>query len=215
VVALLAVGSAYALDRLFQPESGQPVQLKTVPAATLSQLGVTAAAAQVPAYCQVVGAAADHGLGGPGPLGCPISRQGAEAAARQTGPDGAPKETVLARVTAIRQSPLLNDRLVWLVVLQGTGPTLRARPAVACPVVAGPGGGTTPTPICASRVSGTRLVFVDARSAAVLAAMWVGIGSGGTVPPPAVAPAQPTPIVPVPIPGTGPVKSPVPVLRPD
>ena len=214
MVALLAVGSAYALDRLFQPESGQPVQLKTVPATALSQLGVTAASAPVPAHCRVVGAATDHGMGGPGPLGCPISRQAAEAAARQGAPEGAAKEAVLARVTAMRQSSLLNDRLVWLVVLQGTSPALRVRPAVACPVVAGPGGGTTPTPICGTAISGSQLVFVDARSAAVLASMWVGLASGGVVLPPVVAPTQPTPIVPVTVPGR-PVRNPVPVLQPD
>jgi hypothetical protein len=214
VVALLAVGSAYALDRLFQPESGQPVQLKTVPAATLSQLGVTAASAQVPAYCQVVAAATDHGMGGPGPMGCPISRQAAEAAARQGAADGASKEAVLARVTAMRQSSLLNDRLVWLVVVQATSPALRVRPAVACPVVAGPRGGT-PTPICGAAVAGSQLVFVDARSAVVLASMWVGLAPGGVVLPPVAAPTQPTPIVPVTIPGGRPVKNPVPVLQPE
>jgi hypothetical protein len=156
-----------------------------------------------------VGAATDRGIGRSDPLGCPISRQTAEAAARQGAPDGASQEAVLARVTALQQSSLLNDRLVWLVVLQGAGPAVRTRPAVACMVVAGSGGGGAPTPICGSPFSGSQLVFVDAHAAKVLMRMSVGLPPTRVIVPQGSGGLPPSTVVPVPVPErTAPLRSP-------
>lgn len=201
LAAGLAAGTGYVVDRSFQPQPEEPVQLKSVPATVLSRVGVTAEAARTPAYCNVVGIATEHGIGGAGAAGCPISRQAAEAAARQGG-SGRTTEAVLARVTA-RQPTIGTQRLVWLVVLQNaiSGQPV---PAVACPIKTAQG--TAATAPCGGFTGLSQLVFVDAHTATVLLATSVGIPPARVaVPAASAAGASSQRVVPVPIRG-GPAK---------
>ena len=195
LAAGLAVGTTYLVNRAFQPQPEEPVQLRTVPVTALTTLGVTTTAARVPAYCGVVAGAAEHGMGGGGIAGCPISREAAEAAARQ-GSGGKVSEAVLARVTS-RQPTIGSERLVWLVVVQNAIPPLRMQ-AVSCPIRATAGETVGGAPSCAALVGGSQLVFVDAHSAKVLMTMSVGLPPTRVVVPQGSGVLPPT-IVPVPV----------------
>lgn len=179
VVGLLAAATGYGVDRAFQPDIGASVQLKTVPATTLAQLGLTAATAKPPAYCELVNAAAEHQVGGTGAVGCPISRQRAEAAAQAGTAGRNVKEAVLARVTGVQQSQVGSRHLAWIVILQTATPApliTRGTAAMACPALAAPAPGRQPVVVrCGQVTSLSELVLVDARSANVLMTAPVGL----------------------------------------
>jgi hypothetical protein len=172
-VAALAGGTVLGVDRLFRPAGGAPPQLKTVPASTLSGMGVTLGPGQPPAYCQLVSAAAERGLSVSSQSSCPISRAAAETVARNVA-SGPVQEAVLARASASKVPLIGTDRLVWLVVVQPPSSLPQANPLFACPpAVLLPDGGLRP---CGTFVrSFSSLVFVDARTGQFLTSLQIGV----------------------------------------
>jgi hypothetical protein len=189
----LAGGTALAADRVFQPSGDQP-NLKGVPSATLYQMGVSVSSARAPAYCGVVSLASQHGLSAPGPIGCPVSRELAEAGFRRafpsappglgvsslapaTAPGGSVLDAALVRATVPSQPVIGRDRLAWLLVVQGAFPFYRLRPFAVCRPTQG---SSTPAFGCRGVIGNlVQLVFVDAENAQYLTALPLGLSAGG------------------------------------
>ncbi|HXM57618.1 MAG TPA: hypothetical protein VOB72_19630 [Candidatus Dormibacteraeota bacterium] len=115
--ALLAAGTGVAANQFAAPRPQPAPQLKTVPAAALSRLGISLSAASQPPYCGVAGAAMGRGWLRQGSAGCAIDRDTAESAARR-GSSARVVESLLAFVTSTRNTAIGRDRLGWLVVVQ-------------------------------------------------------------------------------------------------
>jgi len=174
---LLAGGFALAIEQFAAPHARPAPQLKTVPATTLTRLGITLSAPAQPLYCGVTGAVVSHGWLHSGTGGCAIRQSDAEAAARQGG-SARVVESVLALVSSSRVSALGHDLLAWVVVAQQT---------LGCSQV-GVGGRQT----CMSYRGGfawTQLVVVNAHT-------------GGIVNQTRLTPAGGGRIRPLPVPGT-------------
>jgi hypothetical protein len=159
--AVLAFGVGVATS-LLVAGAQEPPRLRTVPARTLPQAGISVAAASQPPYCDVERTAAQRGWTSAGMAGCAIGRAQAQTALLPVF-QGHVTEAVLARVTGPATSDIGRDRLVWLVVVQSS---LLVLPTNACgpPVASGPA--------CAAGrmgpVSSQAVVFVDATSGQVL-----------------------------------------------
>jgi hypothetical protein len=171
---LLAGGFGFAVN-LFATPRPQPIpQLKTVPVASLSRLGITLAAPTQPLYCGVTGAVAGQGWLPTGAAGCAVSQSTAESAARQGG-SGRVVESVLAQVTSTRLTAAVHDLLAWVVVTQQTR-------AANC--IQGVGG----FKFCAGAatrtgLTWTQIVIVDAHSGGVITQLLLApIGGGRTRP---------------------------------
>jgi hypothetical protein len=124
--ALAAVASVLAVlvfwtvaDGLVAPRSLPSPQLRSIPPATLASMGITLAGAAQPPYCGLAGGVAQRGVVGQGTLGCAITRDAAETAAKQGSSTVRVVESVLARVTYTHQ-PGHPDQLMWVVVTQGS-----------------------------------------------------------------------------------------------
>lgn len=117
--ALLAAGTGVAANQFAAPRAQPPPQLKTVPSATLTRLGVTLSAASQPPYCGMAGAAMGRGWLRQGSAGCAIDQDTAESAARRGG-SARVVESLLAFVTSTRNPAIGRDHLAWLVVVQQT-----------------------------------------------------------------------------------------------
>jgi hypothetical protein len=166
--ALLAAGVGVEITHLAASSPPAP-RLRTVSPGTLSQAGITLAAASQPPYCDLEQGAVQRVQTGSGWAGCAISRQDAAAAALQ-GTRGTAKEAVLARVSG--SGTVGRDRLAWLVVVQSQ---LLMMPATGCapPVVSGPACATAaPGPLSTRGV-----VVVDGTTGQVLATVPVPSGS--------------------------------------
>lgn len=173
---LLAGGVAVVGDRLASPASAPAPQLKTIPVATVSRLGLLLSAATQPPYCGgFEQTAVDRGWLHPGTAGCAISRDVAERAARQ-GARLTIVESLLARVSSTHASFIGPNQLTWLVVLQimrGNVGCLQPAPSVS--------GCFRPT------FAINQLVLVDALSSAVVASLNLNVAGRG-VPRPVPAP---------------------------
>jgi hypothetical protein len=158
---VLAVGFGVAVRHLVATTRPAPT-LRTVPAQTLPQAGMTVVAASQPPYCEFGRGIAERRWMSGGIAGCAITRAEAEAALLPVF-QGHVSEAVLARVTGPAASDLGRDRLVWMVVVQSS---LLVLPTTACapPVASGPA--------CAvshlGPVSKEVIVFVDAANGQVL-----------------------------------------------
>jgi hypothetical protein len=158
LATVLVAGSfGFAVDQFATPHTQQAPQLKTVPAATLSRLGVALAAPNEPLYCGVTGAVISHGWLHSGAAGCAIAQSAAETAARQGGTTRV-VESVLAMVTSSRVSALGRDLLAWVVVTQQTGRSSCLRGLGGYQVCVGGRGGFPPS----------QVVVVDAHSGQVV-----------------------------------------------
>jgi len=169
---LLAGGCGLAIDQFATPHQQPMPQLKTVPAASLSRLGITLSAPAEPLYCGVTGAIASQGWLRSGAAGCAISQSTAETAARQGGKSRV-VESVLALVSSSRTSSLGHDLLAWVVVTQQTQRS-------AC--LPGVGGHT----VCAGGRAGvqfswTQIVVVDAHTAGIVNQLRVSPTGGGRI----------------------------------
>jgi len=176
---LLAGGFGLAIDQLATPRVQAAPHLKTVPAATLTRLGITLSAPAQPLYCGVAGAIVSHGWLSSGAGGCAISQGDAEAAARQGG-NARVVESVLALVSSSRVAALGHDLLAWVVVTQQS---------VASTCMKGLGG----YQVCVGYRGGfawTQLVVVDAHTGGIVNQMRLSPTGGGRVRP-------------FPMPGTG------------
>jgi hypothetical protein len=160
--AVAAGGPAVASPRLAAPASGPPPTLRSVPAVTLAQSGITLAAAGQPPYCGVAVDLARVGWLRAASSGCAVGRDRAEAAARLGSP-GTVVESLLARASG--PAPLGRDRLVWLVVMRG-GPL--GRPMIACLQPAGGPALPCPLPPPWGGGTSTHVVLVDAFSGQVV-----------------------------------------------
>jgi hypothetical protein len=174
--AVLAVGFGLAVSHTTASAPPAP-QLRGVPPGTLSQMGISLAAADQPAYCGAQRLAVAHGWLDTGQGGCAIDRSEAIDSALR-GEPGTVAEAVLARVSVTGAGPsdVGGNRLAWVVVVHSS---LLVLPTVACapPVANGPA--------CAARrlgpVSNQAVLVVDAASGQVLATLPVGgqTASGG------------------------------------
>jgi hypothetical protein len=150
---------------------GQPTpRLRTVPPATLARLDISLGPATEMPYCSLQGLPLLGRLVTARPLGCPISRGQAIAAAR--GPVSRTViETLLARVTAPNQPAIGQDRLAWLVVLGGWRPPPIPPACAACALSPG---SSTIRPILLPIMVAPSLVVVDAVTDRVLATFGLG-----------------------------------------
>ena len=188
----LAGGTAFALDRTFQPGATAPPQLKGVPPSALAQMGVTLSAASAPVYCRALSLAGEHGFTPTDQTGCPISRAEAEAAFRRvfpgvppglgvssvapaTAPQATVQDAALVRASVPSQPLIGKDHLVWLLVVQTAYPYYRLRPFIACPVPVATIARPSASPC--RRLGGTltQLVFVDTAQARFLVALPLGL----------------------------------------
>jgi hypothetical protein len=163
LTALVAGGVGLAADQLATPGADPAPRLKTVPASTLTRLGITLSATRQPPYCGLTDTAVRRGWLPPGSAGCAISQASAEAAARQGG-RARVVESVLARATSARASRIGRNRPAWLVVLQGSLSTqFRTWP---CQLQ-----GSTWTTCPTNWLTSSRLVLVDATSGSILSSL--------------------------------------------
>jgi hypothetical protein len=163
---LLAGGFGLAVDHFATPQEQPAPQLKTVPAATLTRLGVTLSAPTQPLYCGLEGTAAGHGWLPAGAAGCAISQRAAESTAAQGG-SAQVVESVLAVASVSRVPTIGRDHLTWVVVTQQAAGSCQQQALgwAVCP--AGRGGFTS-----------SQIVLVDAHSAGVAGRLRIG-GFGG------------------------------------
>jgi len=169
---LVAGGFGIAADELATPHPQAAPQLKTVPAATLSRLGMRLAAPAQPLYCGVAGTAVSHGWLRSGAAGCAISQGAAESATKQGGTTRV-LESVLARVTSSRTPVVTSDLLAWVVVTQQTVPPTCMPGFGGYQVCVGPRGG----------FMWSQLVVVDAHTAAIVNQVRVSPAGGGRIRP--------------------------------
>jgi len=170
---LLAGGFGLAIDQFATPHAQPAPHLKTVPAATLSRLGITLSAPAQPLYCGVAGAVVSHRWLTTGTGGCAISQRDAEAAARQGGGNLRVVESVLALVTSSRVSALGHDLLAWVVITQQSAGSL-------CPQ------GTGNSRVCVNYRGGiawTQLVVVNAHTGGIVNQMRLSPTGGGRIRP--------------------------------
>ena len=172
----LAVGFGVVTSRLVAGAQQAP-RLRTVPARTLAQAGITVAAASQPPFCDVERGAAEHRWTSSGVAGCAIGQSEAEAALLPVF-QGHVAEAALARVTGPATSDIGRDRLVWMLVVQSS---LLVIPTDACGPPAGSGAACRA--VQTGPVSTRAVVFVDATNGQVVTTV--------PVPPPApVSPAK-------------------------
>lgn len=114
---LLAGGFGLAVNQFTAPRHQPAPQLKTVPASTMTRLGITLSAPSQPLYCGVAGAVVGRGWLRSGAAGCAISQSAAESTARQGG-SARVVESVLAQVSSSRVAAIGRDMLAWVVVTQ-------------------------------------------------------------------------------------------------
>ncbi len=166
---VLATGVAVGVQTTFAAGQPEP-RLRTVPPATLARLDISLAPATEMPYCSLQDLPLVGRAMAARPLGCPISRDLAIAAAR--GPiSRTVVETLLARVTAPNQPTIGQGRLAWLVVLRGWSP----RPGgPACTACTAPPSRPVLRPSILPITVGPSLVVVDAVRAQVLATFWLG-----------------------------------------
>jgi|SRR5579859_4829527 len=171
---LLAGGFGLAADFFATPRAQPAPQLKTVPAASLSRIGITLAAPAQPLYSGVTGAVVDRGWLPAGAAGCAISRSAAESAARQGG-SGLVVEAVLAQVTSAQIiTTSVHDLLAWVVVTQQTR-------SANC--VQGVGGFQFCAGAARTGLTWTQIVIVDGHRGGVVAQQRLSpIGGGRTRP---------------------------------
>jgi hypothetical protein len=166
--ATLAGGVAVAGNALTAPRSQPVPTLRTVPAATLTRLGLHLSAQAQPPYCGVASGIPRPSWVPASTAGCAVTQQVADAAA--TGAGGlAVQESLLALVSSSPPSLVGRDRLTWLVVARRTG-RLGAAFAGACPSRAGgfvPCAGGQPAGLGV-------LVMVDGQNGLVIAALPLG-----------------------------------------
>jgi hypothetical protein len=172
---LLAGGFGLAIDHFATPHTQPAPQLKTVPAATLSRLGITLSAPAQPLYCGVAGTIVSHGWLNSGAAGCPISQGEAEAAARQGGSVHV-VESVLALVTSSRVTALGHDLLAWVVVTQQTLRSSCTQRIGGYQVCVGNRGGPT-------AFAWTQLVVVDAHTGGIVNQARLSPTGGGRIRP--------------------------------
>lgn len=171
---LVAGGFGLAVDLLAAPHARPAPQLKTVPAATLSRLGITLAAPAQPLYCGVAGAVVDRWLP-TGSAGCAISQSAAESTARQ-GSTSRVVESVLAQVTSTRITTAVHDVLAWVVITQQSR---------SSNCVQGVGGYQLCVGGARSTLTWTQIVIVDAHGGGIVTQQRLSpigggrIGSGG------------------------------------
>jgi hypothetical protein len=143
-------------------------------------MGITLAGASQPPYCGAAGGVAQHGLVGQGTLGCAITRDVAETAAKQGSSLVQVVESVLALVTYTHQ-PGHPDQLMWVVVIQGSPTSVPASSGAVWRGV---------------RPVRSNLVLVNAHTAEVVAVpLWSGRGGPlrqGPGPRPTTVPAVTT-----------------------
>ena len=166
---LLAGGFGLAIDRFAAPRTQPAPQLKTVPATTLTRVGIMLSAPDQPLYCGVAGAIVRHGWLSSGSGGCAISQSDADAAARQGGNNARVVESVLALVSSSRMSALGHDRLAWVVVTQQS---LGCTPNVGAYHVCVSYRGT---------IAWTQLVVVDAHSGGIVNQTRLSPTGGGRI----------------------------------
>jgi hypothetical protein len=162
--AVLAVGFGIAVTRATAAAAPAP-RLHSVAAGTLSQMGISLAAADQPPYCGAERVALGQGWIATGRGGCAIDSSDAIDSAVHGDP-GTAQEAVLARVSVTGAGPSAvgGNRLAWVVVVHSA---LFVLPASGCgpPVATGPA--------CASRrlgpVSNQAVVVVDGETGQVLA----------------------------------------------
>jgi len=166
---VLAVGVGLGLGHLGAGAQPAP-RLRTVPAAMLTQSGITLTAAGQPPYCGLASGAAERRWIPTSLAGCAISAQQAKGALLPAFQGGV-TEMALARVSGPYASHLGQDRLVWLVVVRSS---LLVLPTTDCtsPVVTDPG--------CVARrlghTSAQAIVFVDGSTGQVLTTLPVPVG---------------------------------------
>jgi hypothetical protein len=153
---ILAGGFGLAVGNVAMPSVQPAPQLRTVPASTLTRLGLTLSAPAQPLYCGLAGAASSRGWVQSGAAGCAIDRHAAEAAAQQGG--SLVVESVFAFVTSTQDPAVGRNRLAWVVVAQQT-------PGACLPPATGgsscPPGGRRP-------FTWSQVVLVDAHDAGVI-----------------------------------------------
>jgi hypothetical protein len=171
--AVLAVGFGLWVSHLAAATPAAP-QLRTVPARTLPNAGISVAAASQPPYCDLERTAAERGWTSAGVAGCAITRPEAQAALLPIF-QGNVTEAVLARVTGPVGSEVGQDRLVWLMVVRSN---LLVLPATAC------GPPRASGPACAAGrmgpVSTQAIVIVDGTSGNVITTVPVPGQPAGT-----------------------------------
>lgn len=150
-------------DGLVAPRSLPAPALKSLSSAQLANMGITLSGTAQPPYCGLQGGVAQHGWVGQGSLGCAITRDAAESAAKQGSSTVQVIESALALVTYDRQ-PRVAGRLMWVVVTQGSpagtaalwGGTRFTRTSLV--LVDAHTAATTPLPLCGSRAPCARVV---------------------------------------------------------
>lgn len=170
---LLAGGFGLGVNHIATPGAQPAPTLKTVPANTLSRLGITLSAPTQPVYCDVAGAVVSHGWLRSGAGGCPISQTAAETAARQGG-NARVVESVLALVTSTRVAAVGRNLLAWVVVTQQT---------TTSNCVQGVGGYTFCVGSGRAGFSWSQIVIVDAHSGGVVNQQRLNPAGGGRIRP--------------------------------
>jgi hypothetical protein len=178
---LLAGGFGLAVEAFAAPHAQPAPQLKTVPAVTLSRLGITLAAPAQPLYCGVAGAVVDRLPAGA--AGCAISRSAAESAARQ-GSGARVVESVLAQVSSNGITMSVHDLLGWVVVTQQTR---------GSNCVQGVGGYQFCFGGARTGLTWTQIVIVDARSGGIVTQQRLSPIGGGRTRPGLQRPGWPVP----------------------
>jgi hypothetical protein len=174
-------------DTLVSRASEGPLQLKTVSAAQLEQMGVRLVATSAPPYCALSDGAEDRGWAQGAVIGCPTSRGAAERNARVGG--NTVVESALARATMRSNANIGQDHLVWVVVVRGpagiTGcPPLvsgggRTQPALcsgaaACRSLGTATGNSSLASRCVAAIGAPRILLLDGSSGALLYGSWSG-----------------------------------------
>jgi hypothetical protein len=170
---LLAGGFGLAVNQFATPRHQPAPQLKTVPASTLTRLGITLAAPSQPLYCGVTGAVVSHGWLHSGAAGCAIAQSAAESAARQGG-SARVVESVLAQVSSSRIAALGRDVLAWVVVTQQS---------LQGSCMQGVGGYQVCVGTGRTGFSWSQLVVVDAHSSGIVNQLRLNPAGGGRVKP--------------------------------
>jgi hypothetical protein len=172
---VVATGFGLTAEILARHVPDPTLRLRTVSAAQVDQLGIKLAATRPPPYCALSDAVDDRGWSQSGLGGCPISRQVAEKDAT-VGGSVTVIESALGRATMPQNDSVGQNRLVWVVVVQGNRP--RLVPVHSCPALS-----------AGCFVGGPRLLLLDGQTGALLYESWAGMSGAGPV-----TPAQTVPL---------------------
>jgi hypothetical protein len=186
VVAAAAVG--VASDTLVSRAPEGPLQLKTVSASQLEQMGIRLVAASAPPYCALSEGAQDRGWAQGAVIGCPISRGAAERNARGGG--NTVVESAMARATMRSDANIGQDHLVWVVVVRGPTGITGCQPlasaggsrpqsavcsgAAACRSLGTATGNSSLASRCVAAIGAPRILLLDGSSGALLYGTWSG-----------------------------------------